>query len=181
METAAAAPTVRARLVYLPNTCPENRRHHTHLRLLSRVDPGAPGAVAFHGRLLWPGVRLAASELGERPVVLECAGPQGHWKNGRHRDVLWILWRYDWPLREWIEIARARSLDASWAQVLREPAIHALAAPVPEQSDLVSRGRDVAGELLAAIDERLGPERAEVRNVVLTTIYDQMAGRIARL
>src|SRR5437660_46024 len=114
METAAAE---RPRLVYLPNTCPENRKHHTHLKLLTSVDPLAEHNLGFEGRVLWPGTRLAETEISPRSVVLEYAGPQGQWKRGKQRPHLYILWRYDPERRDWIEIAQAQAIDWSWAVV----------------------------------------------------------------
>lgn len=168
------------KLIALPNTSPENRRNFTHVRLLTRVSPDAKNAAGFDGRLLPCGRRLPPEELGDHPVVLECAGPQGSFKPGRHRQTLWVLWRYDWPEKAWREIARAMSLDWGWAIILREPAIRAL--QVSDKSghlpDPVERGREVTEELLQTIDTTLLLEVPEVRTFVLTSIYDRMAGRI---
>ncbi len=45
-------------------------------------------------------------------------------------------------------------------------------------ADPSKRGREVADELLRGIDSALLLELPEVRTLVLTSIYDQMAGRI---
>jgi hypothetical protein len=120
---------------------------------------------------------MSWAELGENPIVLECAGPQGPWRGGRNRPNLWILWRYDRPAGRWQEIARALSTNWDWALVLREPAIRAL-RPVPDIADFSARGREVTEELLRAIDAMLVPELPAVRALVLTSIYDRMAGKI---
>lgn len=80
----------------------------------------------------------------------------------------------------WREIARALSENWAWAAVLRGPAILALRRPSadPTMADPSKRGREVADELLRGIDSALLLELPEVRTLVLTSIYDQMAGRI---
>jgi hypothetical protein len=88
------------------------------------------------------------------------------------------LWRYDREEKRWHEIARAHSLNWDWAITLRDPAIRALQQRRDSGVDLAERGREVTEELLRAIDTALLPEPPEVRTLVLTTIYDQMAGRI---
>jgi hypothetical protein len=178
MQPAAAGS--RPRLVYLPNTCPENRRHHTHLKLLSHVDPDAGHNLGFEGRVLFCGCRLPETELPARPVLLEYAGPQGQWKRGKQRYHLYILWRYDFQQREWVEICRDQSIGWEWALTIRHRAVLELAAPVPPVVDVAIRGRAVAEELLTAIDTALIPENPEARLVALTSIYDQVAGRIAQ-
>jgi hypothetical protein len=164
--------------IYLPNTCPENRKHHAHLKLLTYVDPYAGFALGFEGRLLWPGVRLAAEQLGRRPLVLEFAGPQG---NRKPRRYMWILWKYVWRTREWIEIARTTAADWSWAVALRPLAVRELAAPLQPNVIPSVRGRALADELLTAVDKRLTPEPLEVQTFALSALYDGIAGRIVRI
>jgi len=164
-------------LVQLPNTCPQNRRCYAHIRLLTQVRAGAWNAAGFEGKLYRPGARVSAGELGDNPILLECAGPQGNPHHGRPRLTLWILWRWE---GEWREIARALSPDWSWALILREPAIRALRPATAENAgvDPHQRGRELTDELLRDIDTALLPELPEVRTLVWTSIYDQMAGRI---
>ena len=116
--------------------------------------------------------------MGENPVALECAGPQGSFRRGKERPTLWILWR--WERGEWWEIARAQALNWAWAVILREPAILALrpTSSDPTMADPTRRGREVTEELWRAIDASLIPELPEVRTFVLTSIYDRVAGRI---
>lgn len=177
---AIAVPPENRKLIPLPNTSPQNRHCYSHVRLLTEVSPDACNAAGFGGRLLRCGERLSPEELGERPVVLECAGPQGTFKRGRHRLTLWILWRYDWQEKDWREIARAQSLNWDWAIILRDPAIRALqlSEKTGQLPDLAERGREVTEELLRAIDTALLVELPEVRTFVLVSIYDRMAGRI---
>jgi hypothetical protein len=99
-------------------------------------------------------------------------------QRGKHREVLYILWRFDRTRWEWIEIARAQALDWSWTVVFRDAAFCAL-HPRPGLVDLIQRSRDVAEELLALMDGRLQLERREVRASVLHSIYERVAGRIA--
>src|SRR5690242_7481374 len=174
-----AAAGSRERCVYLPNSCPENRRQHTHLKLLTRVDPDAPFNLGFEGRILWPGAQLPESELPAPAVVLEYAGPQGKAVRGKSREHLYILWRYDYQERAWVEVARALAMGWEWAQILRKSAVLELEPPVTESVDETRRGREVADELLAVIDYRLAKEPDQARIVALTAIYDQVEGRIA--
>jgi hypothetical protein len=148
------------------------------VRLLSKVNASAWNGAGFEGRLYQPGARIAAEELGERPVVIEFAGPQGQWKR-KPRAHLWILWCYEWEANAWREISRALAFGREWAVTLREPAIRAL-APVesPEDADPLVRGRQVSGGLLEAIDAALVMELPAVRREVLSSIYDGVAGRI---
>jgi hypothetical protein len=175
-----AAADARPRSVYLPNTCPENRRHHTHLKLLSHVDPDAPYNLGFEGRILFCGARIPETELGERAVVLEYCGTQGQAKKGKTRTHLYILWRYDWGMRAFVEIGRALSMGWDWAVVLRKPAAHELAPPSMPAVDHTLRGQELAEEILSELDSRLSRERPEARIIALTSVYDQVAGRMAR-
>ena len=178
MQPAAAGS--RPRLVYLPNTCPENRRHHCHLKLLTRVDPLAPYNLGFEGRILFCGARIPEPELGERPVVLEYCGPQGAYKSRKPRPHLYILWRYDREERMWRELGRDLAIGWEWAIPLRKRAVVELAPPSLPAVDVTARGRELAEELLTAIDARLVGECPEARITALTALYDQVAGRIAR-
>ena len=63
------------------------------------------------------------------------------------------------------------------AAILRGPAIKALQPQV--QADPTERGREVASEILRAIDSTLSPEAPAVRKAVLCEIYDRMAGCLA--
>ena len=162
--------------IRLPNTSPQNRRQFTHVRMLTRVDPDSQCGVGFNGKLYGAGARVTTADLGAHPVALEFAGPQGPWKC-RARDNLWILWLYSWDTREWREIARASAFGSEWAAILRGPAIKALQPQV--QPDPTERGREVASEILRAIDSALSPEAPAVRKAILSAIYDRMAGRLA--
>lgn len=99
-------------------------------------------------------------------------------KIGKQRETLWILWRYDWKVRDWREIARALATDWTWALVLRGPALRALHQVALTTVDANQRGREVSDELIERIDAALATEPAAVRALVLTTIYDRVAGRI---
>jgi hypothetical protein len=165
-------------MVSLPNTSPQNRRHHTHVKLLESVRLDAWNGAGFDGQIYPCGAQLTAETLGDRPVLVECAGPIGTWRNGKPRETLWILWRYDWAANDWREIARAQAFDWSWAIILREPAIRALQPITPALVDPAARGREVTDDLLEHIDKALLSELPAVRSVVLTSIYDRVAGRI---
>jgi hypothetical protein len=146
---------------------------------LSRVDPDAPFNLGFEGRILWPGAQLPESELPAPAVVLEYAGPQGKAVRGKPRDHLYILWRYDWSERRWVEIVRTLARAWEWAPVFRRSAALELAPAQAELVDVAGRGRELAGELLALIDSKLENQPPGARVVALTTMFDQIAGRIA--
>ncbi len=172
------SPTARG-AIRLPNTCPENRRSFTFVRLLTEVQTDAWSGAGFEGQLYAPGTRLPAEDIGTHPVLLEFAGPQGTWARKKKRAYLWILWRYDWEIKDWMEVARATAHGWEWALILRGPAIRALAPREATMApDPSTRGREVTEELLEAIDAALVLELSAVRALVLTSIYDRMAGRI---
>jgi hypothetical protein len=164
--------------IYIPNTFPENHKHHTFCKLLTTVDPYARFGLGFEGRLLWPGARLAAEQLGRRPVVLEYAGPHG---TRKPRQFMWILWRYDWKRREWVELARTTAHDWTWAIALRPVAVRELAAPLLLNVIPDVRGRALAGELLTETDTRLAREPLELQTAALNAMYDGIAGRLAHI
>lgn len=130
------------------------------------------------GKIYKTGARVTAEELGERPVLLEYAGPQGEWKRGKKREVLHILWRYDWEEGAWKEIARAFAFGSEWVAVLREPAIRALKPVNGAEVNSVDRGREVSDKLVQAIDDALEGELPEVRAAALAVLYGQVAARL---
>jgi hypothetical protein len=167
-------------VIRLPNTSPQNRREYTHVRLLLKVNPDAWNGAGFEAKLFKTGAQVDESELGERPVLIEFAGPQGEWNRLKKRENLWILWRYDREERDWREIARAYAFGAEWASILRDPAIRAMLPVAPvEGVNPVARGREVAAGLLTTIDEAMVLELPAVKALALSTIYDGMAGRVA--
>jgi hypothetical protein len=130
----------------------------------------------FEGRILKPGSNFGAEENAIL-VALECAGPQG---KGQYREMLWILWRYDWPRETWVELGRAQSRDASWTKALREPALAAL-HPRPELFDIGTRANSLAEKIVSEIDEALEADPEAVKLCALNLVYDRVAGRIAGL
>jgi hypothetical protein len=163
--------------VRLPQSSARSGYNLAHVKLLASVTTAGYGH-GFEGKLFRPGAKVRADELGANPVAIECAGPVGAYKHGKHRPTLWILWRYDFELRSWVEIARAQALDSSWALVLREPAIRALLPVSPEILDASARGRELGDEIVAAIDDKLYVEDLAVRALALARVYDCVAGRI---
>lgn len=171
------SPSSACRTIRLPNTCPANKRSYTFIRLVTAVRSDAWNGAGFEGALYQPGAKVRAEDLGQQPLLLEFAGPQGEWKR-KPREHLWILWRYDAGEKDWREIARALAFGWEWAITLREPAIRALAPVAIAEVDPAPRGREVTAALLEAIDAALVTELPAVRALVLTSIYDRMAGRI---
>jgi hypothetical protein len=174
----------RPRAIQLPRTSDRLQyRWGAHLKVVTGVVSRG-FLTMYEGKLYKPGVVVPAEELGDTPIVLECVGPVGEPrpKPGgarKYRDVRWVLWRYDWEEERWEEIASAQSIDASWTEMLRQPVINALRGP--GLVDVKHRGREVASKLMVAIQDALEMEPEPVRAVALTSLYDQVAGRIAQL
>lgn len=177
--TGADLPSVPQGTIRLPNTCPENRRFFTHFRILTAVNPNAWNGAGFDGALFEAGARISAEEIRKHPIVIESAGPQGTWKHKRNRENLYLLWRYDWEVGGWKEIARATATNWSWAVVLRGPAISALEPR--READPHDRAGIVLEGILGAIDSALSPELPAVQALVLCALYERVAGRLARL
>jgi hypothetical protein len=153
---------------------------NVYIKVVGRILPEPFGCAMFepHDRRLHrPGAVVDLDALPRPCVVIECTGPVGAWQRGKKRDRAYILWRLDFSRYEWVEICRAQSLDASWSAVFREPAMRAL-YPRPELVDVIGRSLELADDLLAVIDEKLMPERTDIRRTVLDTLYERVAGRI---
>jgi hypothetical protein len=150
------------------------------VRLLTGVNADAQNGADFRYRLFKSGASVKSEDLGEQPVLIEFAGSQGSWRRGKHREFLWILWRFDTAENDWREIARALAYGPEWAPILRDPAIQAMrsVAATSEPNPMV-RGREVAAGLLTAIDEAMVMELPAVRMLAIHAIYDGMAGRVA--
>jgi hypothetical protein len=147
------------------------------VRIVESIRPNACGLL-FEGSLHRPGANLDADSLPRPAVAIECAGPVGIWQRGKRRPILHILWQFDRTRWEWVELARAQTVDASWMAVLQEPARHAL-HPRPELLDIVERSQNLADELVDVMDGRLAGEMPEVRASALYSIYERLAGEIA--
>lgn len=163
--------------VRLPCTSTRLQKPYTYVRIVTAMHATKWGAICFKGPLYAPGAVVDADSLPSPAVLIESAGPIGPWQRGKHREMLYILWRFDLVRWEWVEIARAQALNWSWTVVLREPAFQAL-HPRPELVDIIQRSRDVTDELLALLDGRLESEMREVRASVLHSVYERVAGRI---
>jgi hypothetical protein len=145
--------------------------------VLSEVRLDAPLNTGMEGRIYPPGAVVPLEQLGERPVVLECVGPENPMPR-RRTAITWILWA--WRDGEWRELARTAAMGAEWAEVLRRPAFRAL-HPDPGLVDVIRYSREAAEKIMETIDERMNPEPARVKGSILATIYDRIAGRIAAL
>jgi hypothetical protein len=150
---------------------------YVYVKIIERIQPNAWG-ILFEGSLHRPGAVLEADFLPQPAVAIECAGPVGTWQRGKRRPCLYILWLFDHTKGEWIELARAQAVDASWMAALQEPARQAL-HPRPELLDIVERSQSLADELVEAVDGRLIGEIPEVRASALYSIYERLAGEIA--
>lgn len=121
---------------------------------------------------------VSPEELGAG-VVIECAGHVGTAKRGRQREVLWILWRYEYHSGKWIELVRSQAVTSEWTYAMKDAVIHALHPP--DLFDLIGRSREISGKIVLVLDEQLEGESVDVQLNVLSSLYDQVAGRMASL
>jgi hypothetical protein len=178
MPPALQPAPVPPKRIQLPRNSTRVQRQYVYIKIIESIKPEAWGAVAFDGKILAPGAVVDLDPLPRPLVVIECIGPLGIHQRGKHRDYGYILWRYDFSLFEWQEIARAQAKDWSWTVAMKEPALRAL-HPRPELVDIVKRSRDLVDELLVSIDQKLVLEKPDVRKTVLDSLYERVAGRIA--
>lgn len=176
--SASLRPETNQRIA-LPHSSTRNQRTYAHCRIVREIV-GTPYQSCFVGPVKPPGAVLDISEFGQHPVVIECVGPVGDYKRGTKREVLWILWSWDWEFQKWKEIARSLAMNWEWSCDLRGPAMRCL-YPKPGLIDVIKRGREVAVEIADIISQRLDREPADVKWNVLCSLHDQMAGKIANL
>ena len=172
---ASPSPAPRKRIVRLPQSSVRTQKQFAHLKLLNRIHP-LESPIAFEGKLLAPGANISVEDLPEHPVIIECVGPVG---TGMRREILWILWAWDWPREEWHELARSQSVNSDWTLALREPAIRAL-HPERELQNTTAHWQSVSSAIMQSVDGQLELEVPEVKLYVLHAVYDQVAGRIAQ-
>lgn len=162
----------------LPRTSTRLQRGWAHCRVLTGVQI-KPYAEGFEGPILPPGSICPLSHFGSRPVVLECVGPVGPKPaRGKQREVLWILWSYDFERSDWKELARASAVNWEWAECLRAPAIAAL-YPEPDLIDVLHRGRVVSEEILELLRASLAKEPRPVQVNALAALAVRLAGLMA--
>lgn len=162
----------------LPRTSTRLQRGWAHCRVLTGVQM-KPYAEGFEGPILPAGSICPFSHFGSRPVVLECVGPIGTKPaRGKQREVLWILWSYDFERSGWKELARASAVNWEWAECLRAPAMAAL-HPEPDLIDVLHRGRVVSEEILELLRASLTKEPRPVQVNALAALSVRLAGLIA--
>lgn len=164
--------------VQLPRTSTRLQKPQVYVKIVNGMKQENWGAVTYEGSLHAPGDVVPWASLPQPAVLIECAGPIGVWQRGKHREVLYILWRWDWIQMDWVEVARAQSLNWSWTVVLKEAVYQAL-HPRPDLVDIIQRSRDLAEEMLRIMHERLEPEMPDVQKTAWHSIYERVAGRIA--
>lgn len=168
----------RKKLIKLPDSViPRSQRPVHFCQLITGVTE-APFTLMFQGRMHAPGSLVDAANLPKHPVIVEHCGWAGLGRRDRNR--LYIVWRYDWQLEEWLEVARTMSPNWTYVLNLRESVLDALHYR-PELIDVLDRSRDLTGRLMGNIDDTLAPEIHAVRVNVLTAVHDEVAGRIAFL
>jgi len=166
-------PQVR-KVVRLPQTSTRAQRLYAHVKIVDRVHP-LDSPIAFDGRIYPPGACVPIEDLPAQTVAIECVGQVG--PRGRRKDLLWLLWKYDWGLDGWRELGRAQSVDAGWTIALRPLAAQALQHnPI----DMTAHWQEIVRVLMSEIDLKLENERQETAMNVLHAVYSELAGRIAR-
>lgn len=142
------------------------------IRVLDRVDPAATHGFGFDGRNYRPGSSIKASELPCPALALECAPITGKEPN----YYLWILWRFEFRINQWVEMARTSAADWTWALTLRPLAIR-LMNPLPIVFDCSA----IARALTVSIDEQLGRLPNEAKGDLLSALDVHLSHQIARL
>lgn len=159
--------------VQLPRSSTRLASAYAHVRVLTAVSQ-KPMGLGFEGKLYQPGQVITREELGAG-VVLECVGPSGPSRGHRRGAVVWVLWRYQ--NEQWNELARSVAMNWEWTEDLRIPAVRAL-YPVRELADLSRIGREIATDIIEAIDRRLEREHADLKRSTFSSLYDRMAARM---
>ncbi len=146
----------------------------TYLRLVTAVRP-SPWGAAFEGAVFKPGSMVHREELGDRPVLLEAAGPIG---TGRRREQLYILWKWDDQRLEWMELGRASSYNSDWTVALRPLAASAL-ADGPRLVEVSAEAERIAAKVCDVLDTELASAVEGVRRKSLGMLYDRVLARLA--
>lgn len=149
-----------------------------HCRIVEKVHP-SESYMPFAGSIHQPGSLVPRESFGRRPLVIECVGPQGDFRRGRPREVLFILWTWNERAAEWKELVRATAANWEWVMVLREPARKALSFGEAEEN-INLKSFDLADRLVQQIDSAIEWESADVRATVLSVLYTQVAGRLVQ-
>ena len=156
--------------------CSSDRRHRgqVFVKILASVDLNGKYGFGFEGKLVQPGAWVKTETLPKPLVALECAGPQGAWRKGQERDVLWVLWKWETEFDRWLEICRAQSPNWDWAETIRRPAWRAL-HPDAGLYDIEERRKTLTEEILGSINTKLKDESRDLRLSVLSSLYDRIA------
>jgi hypothetical protein len=93
--------------------------------------------------------------------------------------MTYILWQFRGD-EEWVEVARASSLNWEWSLVLRGPAWRLL-NPESPLIDLDRRVDGIADRILDYLVQQIEPELREIQGQVLHIVAEAIAGRIACL
>lgn len=162
-------------LVKLPRSTSRLAAPLAYCRVVQRISH-APFQMSFEGPLFPSGREIPSQELARVPLVIECAGPTGDARRrGEKREILWILWL--WESTGWRELGRAAAVNWEWAEVLR-PVAEAYWKKPPGMAEVLSRGRDVAQEVLDLAEGRISQESTAVRKAAWASLYDRSAGRL---
>src|SRR4051794_15166 len=94
--------------------------HQSHIKIVTGIKDQTWGGVFFEGKVYRPGKLVDTDSLPRPTVAIELAGPVGSWQRGKHRELLYIVWRFDYAKWEWIEIMRTQDLTWRWTNYIRE-------------------------------------------------------------
>jgi hypothetical protein len=168
------------RIIRLPRSG-SRKEPNTFLKLLHRVDPGLEhSGFGFHGiyfkngAIVPEGALRPTADYPPNAIVLECCG-----RVGSDGEIEYRLWRLE--MRQWIEIARARSRSWEWAIDLRPIAVKALASqgyPLERRIDPAQLAR-ASSRISGMIDSELAGLDPDVGESVLAIVHDALASRLA--
>lgn len=170
--------------VRIPRTSPRSCRE-SYAKILTHVDPDAPHAFGFEGKIVRPGMVVTDAQLwpDERapriPIVLECASVPGQGKRGHNRrEWLYILWRYSVDCGDWSEVGRSYSVAWEWACELRPLAVRALRESQPAVEVTINLA-EVDRRIAALIDGELRGLEVIHQHQVLGILHHHLAVRLA--
>ncbi len=163
----------------LPKTS-DSRRTAGYHQLLTSVDPYAPRGFQFKGQYLTPGASFDVLDLPRPAVMIESVGsvriaPERLPRSFRH---LYVLWRFDFDRREWIEVLRTYAEGSAWTLDLA-PVAYRLLHPQPEAAAETAAAPLVDG-IAGLLTDQLATMSRELRCYVLAGLDQWLANEIVK-
>jgi hypothetical protein len=120
---------------------------------------------------------VSANVLQTRGHLVSAASRRGRRAGlAADRETLWLLWRFDFPKREWIEAARASARDWTWSVTLR-PMARRLLNPEPVEIDCAAIAKRINEDIVRELDQLSN----ESQGVLLSALESHLDARISRL